>query len=525
MDNLQRMRNAIGLFSVIPLVLGLLVISPAFGQGPVAHYTFDNSPADVSGNHNDGVIHGTVKAVMDRFGNPCGAYQFDGLSGYIEVPSSPSLERPAGALTITTWYRFPSKRPNYWLTAICKGNTADERDDNPQYRLQIQQNFVSGNAACVAGTQQGSSTLSMKTGCTPCDQQYQDHLLQPFEWSFCAMVYDGQQLKVYLNDKKVFEMPYNKPLIKNKEPLYIGYDEPGLTEYFDGALDDLYIYDRALTDQEVAGLFAEQRAASWDKREFEVSAPRNKVVQIPSGNIEVSVSYDKPTLSYQSCGQVTMEQIAGPPSGALLKEGKYLVVYKVASTTGYTENKGFYLFVRKQPDVPVSTPAPPPKTIASVPPPAPKPVPAMAQQPIPAVVQPPPAPVRKSYTPQGSPKTYLPADLKTRESIDVKVVEVVADTLKVMLYDDGDFDGDTVSLFLNGRNILAHQLVTPTGTPFYFTIDSTKDNELLFYAENLGKIPPNTALLIFEDDGIRYSIRVSTTMKQNGIIRIRKKKK
>ena len=55
------------------------------GQGLIAHYNFDDNVLDISGNNNNGVIYGGVQVAADRFRNPCGALQFNGVDGYIEV--------------------------------------------------------------------------------------------------------------------------------------------------------------------------------------------------------------------------------------------------------------------------------------------------------------------------------------------------------------------------------------------------------------------------------------------------------
>jgi len=465
-----------------------------YGQPPIAYYTFNNNARDESGNHNDGIVHGLIRAVMDRFGNPCGAYQFDGISGYIEVPSSATLERPAGAVTITAWYRFNSSRNNYWLTVLCKGIGTEERDDNPQYRLQIQQNLVAGNAACIGGPSNGSGTVSLKTGCTPCDTGFRNHAFAPFEWDFCAMVYDGQNMSVYINSGKVFEMPYTKPLAKNNSSLYIGLDEPGMTEHFDGTLDDVYIFDRALTPGEINLLYTKQRATSWDKEEYTISVPENKTVVLPSDGSTARVTFEKPVVGTSACGQVKLEQIAGPASGSVLGEGRYLLLWRASSETGYVQNAGYYLTVKPgvkkiRPVAPTPTPAPAPRVDT------------------------------------GGKTPYLPADLNKREAIVQKTIEVNSDSLVIELYDNGVYDGDTVSLFLNGRSIISKQEVTIKGQTFSFAIDTSRDNDLLMYAENLGSIPPNTALIVIKDGTEEFKVNLSSTLNENAVIRIRKRKK
>jgi hypothetical protein len=85
-----------------------------------------------------------------------------------------------------------------------------------------------------------------------------------FVWSFFAMVYDGQQLTAYLNGETVFKGVFDKPMVKNSSPLFIGMNEPEMKEYFDGAFDDLYVFNTALAAAAIKRLYEEQRTPHWE---------------------------------------------------------------------------------------------------------------------------------------------------------------------------------------------------------------------------------------------------------------------
>ena len=61
----------------------------------------------------------------------------------------------------------------------------------------------------------------------------------------------------------------------------------------------------------------------------------------------------------------------------------------------------------------------------------------------------------------------------------------------------------------------------PTDKAFDFTLNLAegKTNELVLYAENLGSIPPNTALMIITDGTNRYEVRLSSDLKNNASVR------
>ncbi|HEX7906338.1 MAG TPA: hypothetical protein VF487_20835, partial [Chitinophagaceae bacterium] len=101
----------------------------------------------------------------------------------------------------------------------------------------------------------------------------------------------------------------------------------------------------------------------------------------------------------------------------------------------------------------------------------------------------------------------------------------VSDSLVLILYDNGEVDGDTVSVLLNGEMLMAKQRLTTAA--IRKTIYITPGNEeltLLLYAENLGKYPPNTGLLVIYDGEERYQLRFSADLSKNASVVFRRKK-
>jgi len=106
----------------------------------------------------------------------------------------------------------------------------------------------------------------------------------------------------------------------------------------------------------------------------------------------------------------------------------------------------------------------------------------------------------------------------------IKDITVTSDSLRISLFDNGYVDGDTVSIFYNKVPIIRKQGLSAEGQNFYLVLDkSVKEHELSMFAENLGKIPPNTALMIINDGVNRYEVFLSSTLTTNGIVRIRTK--
>lgn len=107
----------------------------------------------------------------------------------------------------------------------------------------------------------------------------------------------------------------------------------------------------------------------------------------------------------------------------------------------------------------------------------------------------------------------------------VTEIEVSADTLQLAIYDNGEIDGDIISLFYNKNLLFFNQKLTHKSIRLNLPVDSTMEyNELSMFAENLGLIPPNTALVVINDGKTRHELRLSSNLEKNATIRIRKKK-
>ena len=118
----------------------------------------------------------------------------------------------------------------------------------------------------------------------------------------------------------------------------------------------------------------------------------------------------------------------------------------------------------------------------------------------------------------------LVAQFTRRKIVYTKDLEITSDSIRISLYDNGEIDGDTVTVFLNGKPVLAHQELTARAMNIYLTLDNSKDvNEISLFAENLGKIPPNTALMVVTDGVSRFEVFLSSTYTQNATVRIKKR--
>jgi len=109
---------------------------------------------------------------------------------------------------------------------------------------------------------------------------------------------------------------------------------------------------------------------------------------------------------------------------------------------------------------------------------------------------------------------------KKRNSDLIKTIEIDSTSFTVALYDNGEIDGDSISLFFNGKLLLSHKKLSEKPLKLTLDVDPNKSvNELIMYAENLGTIPPNTALMVVNDGDNRYEVRISSDLQKSGTIR------
>ncbi len=112
-----------------------------------------------------------------------------------------------------------------------------------------------------------------------------------------------------------------------------------------------------------------------------------------------------------------------------------------------------------------------------------------------------------------------------RKPIVSRVVEVESDSIRLSFYDNGEIDGDSISVFVNKNIALSHQGLSARAFNLFLKLDSTKDiNEISMFAENLGRIPPNTALMVLTDGKNRYEVFMSSSMTENATIQVKRKK-
>lgn len=261
-------------------VIGLMFAVSGFAQsvltnGLVAYYPFNGNANDASGNGNNGTVSGATPTT-DRFGNANQAYYFNGSSAFITVPVSSSAF--SNDFTASVWFNAYDMT-NAWPTLFDEqGNSA----------------FRSG----IVGQISGGSGIGYL-------YSYSAYAPATFAWfmrrqqqtplnTFCQVVVSkaGTNVTMFFDGQIVASNQVVSPAILAGQYLKIGRQDiesvPGDTA-FHGVIDDVRLYSRALSTNEVAQLYAIESAPTFQIKKAVYLSDNSLYV---GSNYQVQVSTD-----------------------------------------------------------------------------------------------------------------------------------------------------------------------------------------------------------------------------------------
>jgi hypothetical protein len=211
-------------------------------DGLVAHYPFNANANDESGNGNDGTVNGAT-LTEDRFGNVDGAYSFNGVDDYIERSFDPDFTPSTQSWTVAAWIKSGNGPIVSWYR--CGANPSCYTVDSALYNLSVSDNFA------YTVRDDSDRNLTVKS----------DTLTN--SWHFVIGMLDRTKnvLKLYVDGSEVDNLPSNFGSLSHGNiniPFSIGrvfrtgWDQPS---YYKGLIDDVRIYNRALSEDEVKELY------------------------------------------------------------------------------------------------------------------------------------------------------------------------------------------------------------------------------------------------------------------------------
>ncbi len=170
------------------------------------------------------------------------ALSFDGSDDYVQVRDDPSLDMTTG-VTIAAWIFLDSYTE--WASIVTKGGIVDDGDELTPNNYTVHQ---SGPSA--ASGEYGHLRFTTGFGLAG-----DSHSIIPLhEWHHVAVTFDGTFVRFYLDGQADGGVFFPGSLPPNDDPLHIGVDFPGGDEYWHGRIDELMIFNRALTRDNIRAL-------------------------------------------------------------------------------------------------------------------------------------------------------------------------------------------------------------------------------------------------------------------------------
>ncbi|MFN5294693.1 MAG: LamG domain-containing protein [Flavobacteriales bacterium] len=236
---------SLALFTIVCSTVTAQLPSYLPSDGLVGWWPFNGNANDESGNGNDGVVNGATLSV-DRFGSSNNSYNFNGASNFIVVPNV-LLEGGFQSFTWSFWFLKESASSN------TEAAIHDRTTINSGYKYYM--NFVDylpGQGIQGCSSNPGSSSVS----CAYSISNNQSN----GQWNHCVFLLDATSGTASLYVNGILEVTSQfSPNSWTSElaPTYFGASPQASSDeqWFMGLLDDIAIFNRALTEQELQGLY------------------------------------------------------------------------------------------------------------------------------------------------------------------------------------------------------------------------------------------------------------------------------
>jgi hypothetical protein len=207
------------------------------GNGLVLHYEFDGNINDSSVNGYHGTAHGAT-LTTDQFGNPDSAYHFDGTDDYIDIGTSLG---GFSSFSEFVWVKIDALNPRNNFIQSSNWYQSDTLGNDGGFDLAITNGYV-------------------KSWVNQPDRTDGSVLAGPYielgKWYSIGFTWDGSTHRQYFDGMEVASESYTGYIGTSAKTSLIGAKHYGLglTGFLNGDIDDVRIYDRALSDVEIRAL-------------------------------------------------------------------------------------------------------------------------------------------------------------------------------------------------------------------------------------------------------------------------------
>jgi hypothetical protein len=219
-----------------------LKFNELFAQNLVLYCPFDGNSQDESGNGNHGIVSGSIPTT-DRYNNANNAYSFDGVDDYIEVAHHQSLN--CSTVSISVWF----KTNNYLASNGFQPHLLSKREGSGWGNsFQMYVGIDQSQYSCGANWSISGNGWIYYTNSA---------VLNTSNWFNLIYTHDGTNVKLYLNGTLVETIVSPGLLTFNTLPLWFGArpNAGSNSQWFNGKLDDIAIWNRVLSDKEVMDVY------------------------------------------------------------------------------------------------------------------------------------------------------------------------------------------------------------------------------------------------------------------------------
>jgi hypothetical protein len=210
-------------------------------NGLVGYWPFNGNANDESGNGNNGTVNGAT-LTTDRFGSLNSAYFFGGNNG-VKITVQDAISLRPQTLTLNSWVFISNS--TMWNNVLSKRIASSNKNS---YAI-----FESGsNVSSQVNSEPYNMTITIN------GTQYQTNNSSPISlgtWSMLTSSFDGSIMKFYVNGQLTSSVNFTGTITYSSDPLYFGTSGYFSGQNFSGKLDEIGIWNRALTQQEITALY------------------------------------------------------------------------------------------------------------------------------------------------------------------------------------------------------------------------------------------------------------------------------
>lgn len=283
----------------------------------IAHYTYDGDANDQSGNGYNGTVNGAT-LTNDRYGNANGAYSFNGSDNYINANNLVSYPTGDVEITYMAWVKIASSHTG---NIISFGETIDNKRSSFLYE------GGSNNLSYIGQNNDFRTSNVPVIG----------------EWTHVAVTKSGSTIIIYIDGTEVGQGTLANSSNITLQDLIIGANPGANNEFFNGDIDEVRIYKKALSASDISTIYADEKPLNTETEITSFSmSEQTAAATIGTGTIDITVAANTDvtalvaSFNLSNGAFVTVngnEQVSGSTSNDFTNPVSYVVTAEDGTST------------------------------------------------------------------------------------------------------------------------------------------------------------------------------------------------